>query len=610
MSDRQIRTAGALLTVAALASVTGCATIPGSSSPEVISSYAASPSLDNVPVPQPGQAPDLLLRSFFSASAHPLNNHQAAREFLTSDAADSWQDATGTLILSRIDLNADGAASGNRMSYTVRGTVTGSLGTGGAFKAGYRSYEDTIDMVLVDGDWRIDRLPSGVIMDRNDFTSAYQARDIYFLDPTRRFLVPDRRWTYSRQENIGSSLVSLLAAGPRDSLADGVVSSLSSDLVVQAREGESGGFTVDLQGLSAMDAEGVRTLAAQIIWTLADSDVRGPYRILADGVPVGNGQPGAGDTWSIDSARDFDPHAVPDESLRALRDGALVDVTDDGATTVDGWTASGELESAAYSSDGSVAAVTGHGDDPRSLKVGDPAGSPVTVNTSDQISRPTWTSDGQWLYAVTDGEQVRRWSRAASGRMSEATVDFPSLNSLGLDNPTISEFSVSRDGTRAAMIINGRLFVSVLESTAGTADTDGTDGTDDPSASPASSASSASSGVRLGTPVQVATNLGDTAVSVGWRPDGELLVGTRANDTPVWVVAVDGSTQTQLTSRNVTAPVVAVASTGTTEYILDGRALLEIGYGAGTSGNTDTSSDFWREVPALQGARAVPVTVR
>ncbi|MDN6620145.1 MAG: hypothetical protein L0L02_11115, partial [Corynebacterium variabile] len=212
MSDRQIRTAGALLTVAALGSVVGCATIPGSSSPEVISSYAASPSLDNVPVPQPGQAPDLLLRSFFSASAHPLNNHQAAREFLTSDAADSWQDATGTLILSRIDLNADGAASGNGLSYTVRGTVTGSLGTGGAFQAGYRSYEDTIDMVLVDGDWRIDRLPSGVIMDRNDFTSAYQARDIYFLDPTRRFLVPDRRWTYSRQENVGSSLISLLAA--------------------------------------------------------------------------------------------------------------------------------------------------------------------------------------------------------------------------------------------------------------------------------------------------------------------------------------------------------------------------------------------------------------
>ncbi|WP_312799151.1 LpqB family beta-propeller domain-containing protein [Corynebacterium variabile] len=592
MSDRQIRTAGALLTVAALGSVVGCATIPGSSSPEVISSYAASPSLDNVPVPLPGQAPDLLLRSFFSASAHPLNNHQAAREFLTSDAADSWQDATGTLILSRIDLNADGAASGNGLSYTVRGTVTGSLGTGGAFQAGYRSYEDTIDMVLVDGDWRIDRLPSGVIMDRNDFTSAYQARDIYFLDPTRRFLVPDRRWTYSRQENVGSSLISLLAAGPRDSLADGVVSSLSSDVVVKARDGESGGFTVDLQGLSAMDAEGVRTLAAQIIWTLADSDVRGPYRILADGVPVGSGQSEPGDTWSIDDARDLDPHAVPDEPLRALRDGALVDVSDDGASSVGGWTASGELKSAAYSSDGTVAAVSGHGDEPRSLLVGAPEGSPVTVITSDQISRPSWTADGQWLYAVTDGEQVRRWSMTASGRMSEATVDFAMLNSLGLDNPTISEFTVSRDGTRAAMIINGRLFVSVLENSSG------------------SDESQDSAGARLGTPVPVASNLGDTAVSVGWRPDGELLVGTRANDTPVWMVAVDGSMQTQLTSRNVTAPVVAVASTGTTEYILDGRALLQIGYGAGEVGSTDTTSDLWREVPALQGARAVPVTVR
>ncbi|WP_297004269.1 LpqB family beta-propeller domain-containing protein [uncultured Corynebacterium sp.] len=592
MSDRQIRTAGALLTAAALVTVTGCATIPGSSAPEVISSYAASPSLDNVPAPQPGQAPDLLLRSFFSASAHPLNNHQAAREFLTVGAADRWQDATGTLILSRIDLNADGAAAGNRMSYTVRGTVTGTLGTGGAFQAGYRSYEDTIELVLVDGNWRIDRLPSGVIMDRNDFTSAYQARDIYFLDPTRRFLVPDRRWTYSRQENVGTSLISLLAAGPRDSLTDGVVSTLPADLVVQARDGESGGFTVDLQGLSAMNSEDVHALAAQIIWTLADSDVRGPYRILADGVPVVAGQPGGRETWSIDDAQDFNPHAVPDSPLRALRDGALVDVADDGATTIDGWTASGQLESAGYSSGGKVAAVTGHGDEPRSLVVGAPDGTPVTVSTADQISRPSWTSDGQSLYAVTDGEQIRRWSMAASGRMAETPVGFPSLDSLGLDSPAISEFTVSRDGARAAMIINGRLYVSVLENSVGT------DG------------SGTSSGPRLGTPVPVATNLGDTAVSVGWRPDGALLVGTRANDTPVWVVAVDGSEQTQLTSRNVTAPVVAVASTGTTQFILDGRALLQIGYGdVGSDGATDTGTDFWREVPALQGARAVPVTV-
>ncbi|AGP31386.1 LpqB family beta-propeller domain-containing protein [Corynebacterium terpenotabidum] len=589
-----LRVGLSVLTVAALAGTAGCATIPGSSTPEVISSYAASPSLDNVPTPQPGQAPDLLLRSFFSASAHPLNNHQAAREFLSPEEADQWQDATGTLILDRIDLNAEGAASDNRMTYTVRGTVIGTLGTGGAFQASYRSYEDTIDLVLVDGEWRIDSLPSGVIMDRSDFTSTYQPRDVYFLDPTWQFLVPDRRWTYSRQENVGTSLISLLAAGPRDTLTNGVESAFPEGVVAQARTGTDGEFTVDLSGLSAVSSEDMEALAAQIIWTLADSDVRGPYHILADGVPIATADAGQLDTWSVDDAQDFNPHTVPDQPLRALRDGALVEV-DDTAQTLPGWTGSGELESAAYAADGTVAAVSGQGDDERRMLVGDIGGTAVTVHTADQLSRPSWTADSQNLYAVADGTQVLRWVRAATGGMTETTVDFRTLDVLDLDDPTISEFTVSRDGTRAAMIINGRLYVSVLENTAGLQSSDG--GED-------------SAGPRLGTPVAVAPNLGDTAVSVGWRPDGALLVGTRANDTPVWVVSVDGSEQTQLTSRNVTAPVVAVASTDSNDYILDGRALLQIDSAATGSGTTDTSDNFWREVPALQGARAVPVTVR
>lgn len=578
-----------VLGAALLVGVAGCATIPGSSTPDVVSSYAASPSLDNVPTPQTGQAPDLLLRSFFSAAAHPLNNHQAAREFLTDGAAEAWQDATSTLVLDRVDLNADSAATGSRMSYTVRGTVIGGLETGGAFRAANRPYEETVELVFSDGDWRIDQLPSGVVMDRRDFTSTYQARDVYFLNPTRRYLVPDRRWTYSRQQNKGSALVSLLAAGPRDQLANGVVTALPTDVVAQATSEKDGIFTVELSGLAGMSAENLRELAAQLIWTLADSDVRGPYRILADGAPVSTGAADSRDTWTVNDVREFNPAVLPNQPLFALRDGALVQVGDTEATVVAGWTSSGRLESATVSPNGGVAAVTGHGDEERSLVVGAPDDTPVTAISASQISRPSWTTNGLMLYAVADGRRVLRWGKAASGGLTETVIDSRALNSLGLDNPVISEFVVSRDGVRAAMIVNGRLYVSVLENTGGV---------------------QSDAGPRLGTLVPVATNLGDTAVSVGWRPDGALLVGTRANDTPVWVVEIDGSEQIQLTARNVTAPVVAVSSTRSTEYILDGRALLQIDYGVAGFGETDTFDDFWREVPALQGARAVPVTVR
>lgn len=104
----------------------------------------------------------------------------------------------------------------------------------------------------------------------------------------------------------------------------------------------------------------------------------------------------------------------------------------------------------------------------------------------------------------------------------------------------------------------------------------------------------------LGTPMEVGQRVGDTALSVDWRDDGTLLVGTRANDAPVWAVTVDGSEASQLSSRNITAPVVAVGSAGSVQYILDSRAMLQLD-------DEDPEARFWREVPALQGARAVPI---
>ena len=68
---------------------TGCATLPSSSSPQVIDTFApASPDL-SVPTPVPDQEPDLLVRDFIKASALADQRHAAARQFLTPEAAES-----------------------------------------------------------------------------------------------------------------------------------------------------------------------------------------------------------------------------------------------------------------------------------------------------------------------------------------------------------------------------------------------------------------------------------------------------------------------------------------------------------------------------------------
>lgn len=98
---------------------------------------------------------------------------------------------------------------------------------------------------------------------------------------------------------------------------------------------------------------------------------------------------------------------------------------------------------------------------------------------------------------------------------------------------------------------------------------------------------------------EMATEIGGTALSLDWQPDGSLLVGTSAADTPVWRVEQDGSAVSSLPSGNVTAPVVAVAASGSTLYITDAHATLQL-----PASGSETS--FWREVPGLQGQRSVP----
>src|SRR6202008_5145574 len=47
-----------------------------------------------------------------------------------------------------------------------------------------------------------------------------------------------------------------------------------------------GGARIDLEKLSTTDPHSRQLLAAQIIWTLARADIRGPYVINADGAPL------------------------------------------------------------------------------------------------------------------------------------------------------------------------------------------------------------------------------------------------------------------------------------------------------------------------------------
>ena len=105
----------------------------------------------------------------------------------------------------------------------------------------------------------------------------------------------------------------------------------------------------------------------------------------------------------------------------------------------------------------------------------------------------------------------------------------------------------------------------------------------------------------LVSPKAVANGLGSDALALDWSTGDAVVVVRIATDVPVVQVTTDGSRLDALPSRNLTAPVLSVDATTTTEYVADSRAVFQLN-------NNDPAGDrYWREVSGLAGVKATPV---
>ncbi|MBX4289079.1 hypothetical protein K4G89_23025, partial [Mycobacterium tuberculosis] len=78
--------------------------------------------------------------------------------------------------------------------------------------------ENKIEMVKVDGEWRIAELPDGVVMDITAFTKSYRRYVLYFADPSGNTAVPDLRWLSVPKNQLTQRLLSLLSEGPHGAI--------------------------------------------------------------------------------------------------------------------------------------------------------------------------------------------------------------------------------------------------------------------------------------------------------------------------------------------------------------------------------------------------------
>ncbi|MEU4386504.1 LpqB family beta-propeller domain-containing protein [Promicromonospora sp. NPDC023805] len=195
----------------ALAGVLGlgaCAQIP-MSGPVRVSTADQDPQADLALLPQgptPGAEPNLIVQGFLGAAvAAPTSpkEYQTAREFLTEDAAGTWDPYASVRVVREppmpdpfeTGIDIEGVET---LEVVVRATTIATLDTAGAYtevadprKVGYQ-----FTLTKVGEEWRISGLDNGVLVPANLFANQFRATRLYFSaeGEDAKNLVPDLRW--------------------------------------------------------------------------------------------------------------------------------------------------------------------------------------------------------------------------------------------------------------------------------------------------------------------------------------------------------------------------------------------------------------------------------
>ncbi|MCS4489483.1 MULTISPECIES: MtrAB system accessory lipoprotein LpqB [unclassified Corynebacterium] len=565
---------GLIFVVVSISALTGCVTLPSTSEPQALRSLSSQTPTQE-PGPILGREPDLLVRDFYAASANPSQNYQQARHYLTASFAQKWAPQPIITVLDRIDMSSNIARDTNKLSYTITGTVVGTISEGGAYNPQRSDYRADVELVRVDGQWRISNSPNEIVVERTELRNRYLTQAIFFFNPAGDTLVADQRWVYSGSSSLGSALISLIIAGPSKALSPGVLDQIPA---TASFVGIDNGI-YQLAGFAEFDDDARHRLAAQLVWTLATAGIAGPYRFDVDGVPLLTAEGDA--NLTVDDFPEFNPQAARASSatMYALTGGSISQVSAGQESPVTGPLGTlNDIESFNISAQSKTVALVrtnGSGDLKQSqLLIGDIDGALTTVAEARTFTQPTFENKGKALWVVADGNSIKRIARSESSKESALIdVDIADLD-LNDNSPDISAFALSNNGVRAAFIIDGYVYIATVST-------------------PRAGERKLSNRYEI---LQVARG---SAVSLDWGPEGTLYVGTSSSDTPVWRAEPDGSSALALSSGNIVAPVVNLSSNQSAVYITDARASLQL--------STTGSATYWREIQGLEGERAVTV---
>ncbi|GAA1097299.1 MtrAB system accessory lipoprotein LpqB [Tsukamurella spumae] len=574
----------------------GCSNIPDSTNPRVIGDLGGGTTTPDRDLgPRRDAQPETIVRDFLKANAVADGNYAASRKFLVQNGASNWQVPKQAVVVKDIDV-LPGERSANLIKATIRAQATGFFGADGTLEPTTQSITQNVQLVQVDGQWRIQGLSSVgetpmLVIDTTQFRSVYRRHLLYFPDPTGRTLVPDARWLASPRPKLAADLLMLLVRGPRASLKDAVLNPFGSSAAVrgavtdaQGDQRDPGvgfaGVHVDFTGLPRVEPDVAKLVAGQVVWSLSGAEVQGPYVITVDGTPLDEKHQAG---WNPNDVASLSPNASSDLAvgLHGVLDGRFVKVSGSQVTPVAGpLGASTSIRSVGLSSSGrQVAAVLdagARGGPGTSLMLGPYGGVPTQVLTAAvSMTRPSWTPDDTGVWTVVDGARVVKFRLdQTTGEVSSSDVDSGEV-AAAAPGP-ITELRLSRDGVRVALVVGGRALVGVVQTTP-------------------------TGQTRIAHLQSVITDREPAASSIDWQSGDQFVVGRNTSDSPVLMVRYDAGDTTPLPSRNLSPPVTSVAASISTVYATDSSGVWEIGVAP------DNDAQYWSQVDRLAGGRANPV---
>lgn len=285
---------GRVRTVALLASgallLAGCASMPDSGDSLPVDQSSRTDADSQVRVygvpPQDGAQPTDIVRGFLDALTSDEANLRTAKQYLAESTRKAWQPFETTKVLEeRPKADPEGSPVNREdakgFTVTLIGTQVATVDRKHAYTPEEKAYRETIHLTRENEQWRIDRLPNGLVLGQPDFQRIYQSVNKYYFasykteagDPKARknVLVADPVYLRQRIDPVTASVEALLQ-GPTNWLDQVAISAFPEDTRLTRRSltlDDSNVLKVELNKEAAgADGNQCSKMAAQVLFTV------------------------------------------------------------------------------------------------------------------------------------------------------------------------------------------------------------------------------------------------------------------------------------------------------------------------------------------------------